>query len=210
MGFSHLIHNWILLFQTIYSFASCANIYMIQPNKGPQLGGTQVSVYGNGFSSRSTLCRFGWVPVTCRFISTSTLICTSPTCSSIERVTVEVSVDSTGFPETFSNDKILFRYQGMVIFRQLSLPYFVSISLIFDFDRIICFRTDIDFQSSAFGGTTAWRHKSHLKWKWVRGRRRSHLQICLFYRRGLLCQGTVVEPVLRSLHFPRNDDSWSS
>ena len=115
MGFFHLIYSWILLFEAIHSFASCANVYLIQPNKGPQIGGTQVSVYGTGFSSHSISCRFSSIPATCRFISASTLVCTSPSCSSAESVTVEVSVDSSGSPETFSNDKILFRYQGNCI-----------------------------------------------------------------------------------------------
>jgi hypothetical protein len=118
MGF--LICYWILFFQTLHTLASCANVYLIQPNKGSQIGGTQVSVYGTGFSSRSTSCRFSSVPVTCRFISTSKLICTSPTYPSTESVTVEVSVDSSGSPETFTNDKILFRYQGFGSFHELS------------------------------------------------------------------------------------------
>ena len=35
------------------------NIVAISPQYGPSRGGTQVNIYGKGFSSRSPACRFG-------------------------------------------------------------------------------------------------------------------------------------------------------
>ena len=100
----------------ICGLAWSANVYMIQPNKGPLQGGTQVTVIGSGFTASSTLCQFGSFPTAARFISASTVICYSPGDSFLGGVPVEVTTDVSGAPETFSADNVMFRYQGTCLY----------------------------------------------------------------------------------------------
>ena len=96
----------ILLFSP---FSSCANVYLLVPNKGPRLGGSTVTVNGGGFNIRTSVFKFGSRQASCRFISTSIAICVSPGFESAESVAVEVSIDNS---EQHSFDRIFFRYQG--------------------------------------------------------------------------------------------------
>ena len=83
------------------------NIVAILPQYGPASGGTQINVYGKGFSSRSPTCRFGGVVVSAIYVSEKHVICISPAQSMKETVTLSVSMNSVDF---VTSSGIVFTY----------------------------------------------------------------------------------------------------
>jgi hypothetical protein len=67
----------------------------LHPTMGSVDGGTLVSVTGSGFKN-GTVARFGyiWSPTPCKFVSTSLLLCTTPTAPSSGRTVVSWSINA--------------------------------------------------------------------------------------------------------------------
>lgn len=88
----------------------------LQPTKGPQAGGTRVTVVGTGFKTGTTKCQFGILsPASAMYISQTQVVCISPpgSAASSGSVSVEVTTDNSGAADTFSADGVLFTYQGV-------------------------------------------------------------------------------------------------
>jgi hypothetical protein len=101
----------------LVSIVDAANprLYKLQPTKGPQTGGTSVTLVGTDFKSGTTLCQFGAASVVqASYLSQTSVVCVTPPgpSSGAGSVSVEVTTDNSGSLDTYSADGLLFTYQG--------------------------------------------------------------------------------------------------
>lgn len=95
--------------------ASNPRLYKLQPTKGPQDGGTSVTLSGTDFRYGTTMCQFGTSSaIQASYISQTSVVCISPAgpAAGAASVTVEVTSDNSGSADTYSTDGLLFAYQG--------------------------------------------------------------------------------------------------
>ena len=83
------------------------------PSCGPLSGNTPVTISGSGFSTASTLCRFGQVlSPSAAVINSSALVCHSPVSAVVGFVPIMISTD-TGV--TFTDHSLDFLYFGSIV-----------------------------------------------------------------------------------------------
>jgi hypothetical protein len=95
-------------------FAQIQSLHMLSlmPTSGPISGNTPVTILGSGFSSASTLCRFGqFISHSAVVINSSALVCHSPVSTILGFVPIKVSIDSG---VTYTDHSLDFQYFGSV------------------------------------------------------------------------------------------------
>lgn len=117
--------------------AANPRLYKLQPTKGPQDGGTSVTLSGTDFRYGTTMCQFGTSSaIQASYISQTSVVCISPAgpAAGAASVTVEVTSDNSGSADTYSTDGLLFAYQGenpytvlaASVLRTLALPAYLT------------------------------------------------------------------------------------
>ena len=82
------------------------SVNSLQPSAGPQMGGTQITLKGDGFENdQDSFCRFllvenNYIAVPTRWLSPSEIICTSPTSDNVGLVSIDVTNNALDFSVT--------------------------------------------------------------------------------------------------------------
>jgi hypothetical protein len=100
---------------TCCAFASLLEPHLLSlaPRSGPLIGNTPVTIFGSGFSTSSTTCKFGAVlSPSVVVVNSSVLVCFSPSSTNVGIAKVKVSTD-TGV--TFTDHSLDFLYFGSIV-----------------------------------------------------------------------------------------------